>query len=402
MRHIFLISLVFCSLLSFAREKNDSVSIHFRQGSDKLDFNLPGNKANLDRIIKTIGDRKDDSLYTLRRVLVVGGASPEGSISLNNGLSQRRANTLFDYIGQHADLPDSVMQFKFLGRDWMGLARLVASDPDMPFREETVGMINTIARDAERDMPVKVDPVRRLKRFKGGVPYRYMYQKLFPTLRASKMYLTYDFRPAPEAKPVEVVRPSVEIMEYVEKDTVVEEVKKCKPFYMAVKSNMLYDAILIPNIGVEFYLGKNFSVAANWMYAWWKCDHKHNYWRTYGGDIEGRWWFGSKAHEKPLTGHHLGIYAQMLTYDFELGGKGYLGPKWSYGGGISYGYSLPVAERINIDFGIGIGYLGGKYKEYEPQDDHYVWQATKRRHWFGPTKAEVTFVWLIGCENKNR
>ena len=48
---------------------------------------------------------------------------------------------------------------------------------------------------------------------------------------------------------------------------------------------MLYDALLVPNIGVEFYLGKDWSMSANWMYAWWKTDRRHWYWRTYGGDI---------------------------------------------------------------------------------------------------------------------
>ena len=38
------------------------------------------------------------------------------------------------------------------------------------------------------------------------------------------------------------------------------------------------------------------------------------------------------------------------SYDFELGGKGYLGDKWSYGGGVAYGYSLPVGHRFNVDF----------------------------------------------------
>ena len=38
---------------------------------------------------------------------------------------------------------------------------------------------------------------------------------------------------------------------------------------------------LIPNIGIEFYLEKKWSVSLNWMYAWWKSDRKHNYWRTY-------------------------------------------------------------------------------------------------------------------------
>lgn len=43
-----------------------------------------------------------------------------------------------------------------------------------------------------------------------------------------------------------------------------------KPFYMALKTNMLYDVLAVPNIGVEFYLGKNWSISGNWMYGWWK------------------------------------------------------------------------------------------------------------------------------------
>lgn len=41
-----------------------------------------------------------------------------------------------------------------------------------------------------------------------------------------------------------------------------------KPLYLNVKTNMLYDALLIPNIGLEVDLGKRWSIAANWMYGW--------------------------------------------------------------------------------------------------------------------------------------
>ena len=170
---------------------------------------------------------------------------------------------------------------------------------------------------------------------------------------------------------------------------------------MAIKTNLAYDALLIPNIGIEFYLEKKWSVSLNWMYAWWKSDRKHNYWRTYGGDFEIRRWLGKKSDIKPLSGHHLGLYAHTLTYDFELGGRGYLGDKCTYGRGVSYGYSLPLTSRLNMDFTLGLGYLGGIYKEYLPIDDHYVWQKTRRMNWFGPTKAEISLVWLIGRGNKN-
>ena len=182
----------------------------------------------------------------------------------------------------------------------------------------------------------------------------------------------------------------------------VTEVSSQKSVYWVLKTNALYDLALVPNIGVEIYAGKQWSVAANWMYAWWSNRGKNNFWRIYGGDVEARRWFGKKAEEKPLQGHHLGVYGQLLTYDFELGGRGYLGDKWSYAFGVSYGYSLPITRRLNLDFNLGIGYLGGKYKEYTPIEGHYVWQLTKNRQWFGPTKAEVSLVWLLGNENVNK
>ena len=69
--------------------------------------------------------------------------------------------------------------------------------------------------------------------------------------------------------------------------------------------------------------------------------------------------------------------------------------------GLEYGYSLPIARRLNIDFTIGIGYMGGKYMTYEPDDKFYVWKSTNKLNWFGPTKAEISLVWLIGNGNYN-
>lgn len=110
----------------------------------------------------------------------------------------------------------------------------------------------------------------------------------------------------------------------------------------------------------------------------------------------------NKAAEKPQKGHHIGLYGQMLTYDFELGGEGVLADKWTYGCGVSYGYSLPVARRLNIDFTAGVGYLHGLYKKYLPVDNHYVWQSTHKRSCIFPTKVEISLVWLIGNENPTR
>ncbi len=182
-----------------------------------------------------------------------------------------------------------------------------------------------------------------------------------------------------------------------------QEARLCNlPLYMSLSTNTLYDLLLTPNIGAEVYLGANFSARANWHYAWWKLQ-KHNYfWRTYGGDLALRWWFGESSRLKPLTGHHIGLYGQMITYDIEFGGDGILADRWSWTAGMEYGYSLPIAERLNLDFTVGAGYHWGEFYEYKPVDGHYVWQATKRRQYIGPTKVEVSLVWLLGCDNYNK
>ena len=211
-----------------------------------------------------------------------------------------------------------------------------------------------------------------------------------------KTYPVHVYQKA--AEPVVVPEPEPE----PEPEPVVEEPVCKNDLFMSISNNGLYDLALIPNIGVEFYLGKDWSIDANWHYAWWKTDKRHRYWRTYGGDINIRKWFGKASKIKPLTGHHVGLYGQMITYDFELGGRGYLADKWSWAAGVEYGYSLPIARRLNLDFAIGVGYHWGEYKEYLPIDNCYVWQETNNRKYIGPTKVEVSLIWLIGCDNYNK
>ena len=256
---------------------------------------------------------------------------------------------------------------------------------------------------------------RRLGMLKGGKAWRYMLANYFPELRNATIRVVYSVKqetpkpepPAPAEPEQPVTEPSTDL---VVEDTVMvqpEPEQQRRMLSFAIKTNGLYDLALVPNIGVEFFLNNGWTVGANWMYAWWNSNRRHRYWRTYGGEVEVRKYLKQTSDDIPYSGHYVGIYADALTYDFEFGGKGYMGGKpggtlWdriNYIVGAEYGYSMPIAHRLNIDFGIGIGYMGGTYYEYEPIDDHYVWQATKQRKWFGPTKAEITLKWLIGRGN---
>lgn len=185
---------------------------------------------------------------------------------------------------------------------------------------------------------------------------------------------------------------------------------RLKSFKMALKNNILSDLLLIPNIGAEFYFGKNISVGADYIYAWWSNKSAHRYWRINGFDVNARFWFGTSERQKPLTGHHIGIHAGMVTFDFELGGKGYMGGKPGHSSfcrpwwvvGAEYGYSLPMSRHLNIDFNIGVGCAGGKLSKYEPTAKGYTVKSNRQCIRLIPTKTEIALVWLLDYNFKKK
>ncbi len=385
--------------------QKDSAEIHFRQSHAEYLPQYKGNSQQLDSLLSRLDSIARDQSERLRisNISITGGASPEGTAAYNKALSIRRADTLATHIAGGLSVVPDAIETAGIGRDWSGLLTLVEADSNVPYRAEVVELLSDIIAHPDRS-----GDLARLKALEGGIPYRYMYDNIFPRLRASSVmidYYVYHRLPAPEldvpdlfasAAPEPVLSP-------------VPEQKKDKPFYMAIKTNMIFDALAIPNVSAEFYVGKNISVLANWMYGWWDNNTHHRYWRYYGGDLALRWWFGSAAADKPLTGHHIGVYGGVFTFDFEWGGKGYMGGNpgatlWDRcmtTAGFEYGYSLPVGRRLNIDFTIGFGYIGGKYIKYEPFGNGYRWLSTHRLRWIGPAKAEISLTWLIGHGNYN-
>lgn len=324
-------------------------------------------------------------------------------------LARKRMAALEDFVMTACVVPLTEDVSRMYEVKGMSSLAEVIEKSDIAHREEAMKILG----DETRSDEVKIN---RLRRARGGRIWRALVP-LLEELRYASVTFNYVsseeitrllsgklIDPVCVTETEEVNEPETEIM--ASADTVDSNYPPVsvsrRPFYASLKTNALYDLLLIPSVGAEVWLGRMMSVNANWSYAWWSKNRRHNYWRYYGGDIAVRRWFGRKAAEKPLTGHHIGLYAQIMTYDFELGGKGYMGNKYNYGGGVEYGFSLPMARRFNIDFTVGVGYLGGEYYEYTPIDGHYVWQATKQRRWFGPTKAEVSLVWLIGYGNKNK
>lgn len=399
-----LVAIAFAGIEVSAAEITDSTEVYFRQGRAILDSTFMGNGTRLaqeDSLLS--GDKR----MRLKSIRVIGSASPEGSVAINRSLSERRAEAI---IGYFPELPDSVAEFDYIGRDWAGLARMVEADAQVPARKEVMSLLDEICNSISAGEPDTEENLARLKSVSHEA-YAYMYSRMFPALRFSRLFVDYEPQLRGGVVPAVASAPAPEVFFSAPELTLTPvRVDDRKPFYMAVKTNMLYDLLAVPNLGVEFYAGRNWSVTADWAYAWFDKDRTHHYWRYYGGTLGVRRWFGAAAARKPLTGHHVGVYGGAFTYDFELGGKGYMGGKpggslfdrCMVNAGVEYGYSLPISRRLNLDFTLGIGYAGGKQVEYIPEAGKYVWQKTKKINWFGPTKAEISLVWLIGHGNVNK
>ena len=107
---------------------------------------------------------------------------------------------------------------------------------------------------------------------------------------------------------------------------------------VAVKTNVLYDAITTPNVGAEVAFNKHWSVEASGYYNGW----------TFSSD----------------------------------------------GGCISYGYQLYVSPRWNVEFTAGFGYLHFEYDKYAfPRGDAPIGKF--RNEYWGLTKAGISIVYII-------
>ena len=412
---------------AYAASIQDSLrtTIYFRPGYSLLELSYRDNAANMKALTQGIQTIKGNPCVQLQHIRILSAASPEGNSALNKRVAKRRGERLRDYLKETLVLPDSIFTVSSAGEDWQGLTSLIAKEKT-PWRNKALQIIRHTPEWITRNGKVVDGRKRQLQNLDGGKAWKYMLDNHFYTLRTGAVVVCEVKTLAAESTPsaaearLEQARSEQARLESASQQSASQS-PSSPPFpaipsqvhpssesqappvasYFALKSNLLYDALLVPNLSLEASIGSGWTLGAGGMLAWWSKDAKHRYWRIYGGDLEIRKYFGTLSKSKPLQGHHLGIYGDFLTYDFEFGAKGYQS-KATYAAGIKYGYSHPIANRLNLDFALGIGYLHSNYKTYVPRDGCYVYQETKKQKWLGPTQAEISLVWLLGKGNTNK
>ena len=168
---------------------------------------------------------------------------------------------------------------------------------------------------------------------------------------------------------------------------------------VALKTNLLYDATLTVNAGIEVGLAPRWSFDLSGNYnAWPVDDHKWKHWLV---QPEVRYWFCDR-----FAGHFMGLHLLGGQYNFgniknslnflgtdfsELTDHRHQG--WMAGAGLAYGYSWILGRHWNLELELGVGYVYTRYDVFECAGCGKKVEEDKPHHYVGPTKAAINLVY---------
>ena len=318
-------------------------------------------------------------LGALDTIEIIGSCSPIASEEYNLKLALSRCMALRSYLrSEHLDFAESFpIKFSIIGIDHLGYSILKKQQPPLTEKQIWDRLQYSAIRLKMKDGNYLIPGADKPKEVEQ------MYCKN-DTLFLRDTIIIRDCNCDPPA-----------IMPAPEK----------KQVFIALKSNLIYDAALLPNLTAEFYLGNKWSLAIEGNWSWWTWTPPvQNLWyhRVQVAGLELRRWVKSPY---PLQGHALGVYSMVGNYDLRfvpkdensIGELSYL----SWSAGLSYAYSFPIAHRFNIELGLAAGYVGGTYYKYDYCMEESQWekQAMYNRNYIGPTRLSVSLVWLLATGN---
>jgi hypothetical protein len=353
--------------------RGDSTGIYyfyFPFDSSALEYDYRTNRATFDAVDALL--RTERFVERIGQIEVVGSACLVGSVEVNRRISHRRAAALISrlrerhpYLEVAAPIHSTAMEnpeIRLLARclkDSLGLSGI---------------MLNRRLRFARLQFTLK-DPIKIEE-------------------------------PAP-AEAAEAIAPSVpETIEEVkaagpEAPEKIEETYIRAPL-LSVKSNLLYDLALTPDIEVEVPIGRQWSVNGEYQRGWWVRKNNTFCWQYEALGLEGRYWLGDRTAQRVLTGWFAGVFAGAGLYDFQLRrDRGVQGDRY-IAAGLSGGYARQFGTSPwGMELSLGFGYLTTDYTRYRIYLGKLVRDGAKM-HFSGivPLKAKVSLVYLFHYKKK--
>ena len=167
---------------------------------------------------------------------------------------------------------------------------------------------------------------------------------------------------------------------------------------VGLKTNVIADATTSMNLALEIGTAPKNTLDFYVSYNPWELGGnkllKHLYIQP-----EYRFWFCEKFAGSFLGVHlHGGIFnlsGIKLPFDLYQGLRNHRYEGNFIGGGVSYGYQWILGRHWNLEANIGAGYAYLNYDKYQCGSCGKRLEKDKDKHYFGPTKAAVSLVYIF-------
>ena len=157
--------------------------------------------------------------------------------------------------------------------------------------------------------------------------------------------------------------------------------------YMALKTNIAYDAIGVLNFDYEVQVHSRMTVDIPVMWSLWDAKPDKAL-RIAAIQPELRWWMGQETGK----GHFFGLHAHVGWYNLKWMTAVIRTPDVRWQSRIELRYKLPLSEHWGAEFTVGFGYANMKYDTYY-NIDNGAQIDTRIRHYWGPTKVGASLVY---------
>lgn len=167
---------------------------------------------------------------------------------------------------------------------------------------------------------------------------------------------------------------------------------------LGVKSNLLAPFFGSLNLGMEYSLGKHYTLD---LYG--SCRP----WSRMETSVNRGWLIQQEFRYWPcqvFNGHFWGVY--MLGTQFNMGGKTfpigilptvkehrYAG--WALSSGFSYGYQFMLSRNWNVETSLNVGYAYINYRKYKCPVVCASLDKEAKKHFIGPTKLAISLIYIF-------
>ena len=349
------------ALLAQNGVKREEMHVRYRVAKANLERCYMDNAATLDRLVDWAAGIQKDSMVNILSVEFCGAVSPEGSVPFNHWLSLARLSTFEKYVRKRLDIPEELIVRSDHYIAWDELKQMVL-DSDLPNKDAVMAILESENTSTGNDLDSRIGALKALD---NGKTWRIIFNRYFIHMRNAYMVIVteksekfYEARrrnsiPAVPGIYAQVDDNSARVLPALAGSVVPALVDQR---YMYVKSNIAGLALLMANVGVEFDLGRYFSISIPVYYSavnWFKPTIKF---RTLSTKPELRVW--PMTNEDGLyIGAHMGFGYYNFAFDGDWRYQDHNGTSPTFGGGLSAGYRMPISKnkRWKLELGLGAG-----------------------------------------------